>query len=629
MNETAPLPPRTPNATQAQPAPPAQRPDPRGEQQPPSQQQGKGGDPSAAKPAPAFKEPAISLSPRVAGIQVGDVLEGRVERIDAQQRAVVQNAKETLLVDPAAGLKSGGPAKIKVTQTVPQFLGQLISTSAKPEPDIPVRLALVAVRGVDLTQQAAKGAAAPQAPPQNPIGAGTQGPNSIADILRTSAQVLPKTMPSAAPQIPYAAKLEQPVPSAPKTQQAATPNPALQAQAAAKPTPPVQAAAAQQTQARPTLLQSLVSRIEGGAAADSKAVQTFVTRHPGISGVPKPLVMTLLPASAAQVTYAKIPAATSPLGKLLENGRALLATVQTTPAGQISAAARVPLAAGSLRIDVPSLPDMPLKAGEKVVLLSANAEPMTSERAKASGPKTSTAPIANSQAGTSAPAVSGSLTLQWPALHNALATVLSQSPGALPAMLSTRTSQLFTSVFGLTVNGAAQAAERLKLALPMPVKTALKDSPTLQTALAQVSKGMPEVDRLLQTQLDPLQQALTAGGAARPDAAAMPIIIPNSEASLIASLFHYPLSQEEAPPREDQNGQRGKNSEDKAFDVSLTFEKFGRTRISGNVTGKDLGLTIETETAMPEALEGDLTSLFHDRCEACNYTGAIRFQRAD
>lgn len=596
MSEIAPLPPRAPNAAETQPAAPARQPDARNENQTPSQQQGKGGDASTAKAAPSFKEPAISLSPRVAGIQVGDTLEGRVERIDAQQRAVVQNAKETLLIDPAAGLKTGGAAKVKVTQTVPQFLGQLVSQGAKPTPDIPVRLALVAVRGLDLTQQPAKAGDQPQQA-LKPATPNAQSPNSIADILRTSGRAAPQTLP-------------------------ATP----QAAATAKPAAAVQSAAVQPPEARPTLLQSLVSRVETSAAIDSKATLAFIARHPGLSSAPKPLVMTLLPASAAQVTYAKVPATTSPLGQLLANGRALLATVQEGPAATTSAAARLPLAAGSLRIDVPTLPDTPLKAGEKVVLVSANAEPAAPKDGTA---KAGATPQINAQTQSSEPKRIDTASIQWPALHNSLAATLSQTPTALPAALSARTAQLLTAVLGLNLSDAPEAAERLKQTLPLPAKNALKDSPDLQANLAKVSQGMKAVERLLQTQLDPLQQVLTTAQGARADAPAMPIIIPNSEASLIASLFHYPLSQEEAQSREGQDGKGGQQGQDKAFDVSLTFERFGRTRISGTFSGNDLALAVETQTAMPEALESELVTLFHDRCEACNYTGAIRFQRAD
>lgn len=607
MSETAPLPRRTSGVSEAPPVQPTPQKGGERQQQSTAQQNGAASAGTSAQ-APPFKDPAISLSPRVAGIAVGDVLQGTVERIDQQHRAVVQNGRETLLVDPAADLKTGTAAKVRVTQTVPVFLGQLLNQGAKANSGVQVRLALVAVRGLELAPPQA-GANAPLPAGEAPktatlIAAAGQQPNRLQDILSAFTQPAGGIKVPPQPQQTGVTSPTSVPPSAPQTQVATS------AQNAAAPA------------ARPTLLQAIVSRASSAPTAPN--LVPFTARHPDINAAPKPLTMTLLPASSAQASYARTPAATTPLGQLIASGRAVMATVQETPAPQAPATARMTLAAGPLRIEIPALPDMPLRAGEKVVLLSASAAPLPQKPAQPGQhpltPQPSGKPV------TTAPQIAMGSAIAWPALQNTLAGTAALNSGLSLSLFTSRTTQLLSAVLGLSAPEAAQHMRSIQM--PAALKEKLSADVPLRAALDALVQSKPELERLWANQFDPAQQALTAAPALRPDALALPLVLPNSEASLIASLFLYPADHAQGSDADSNGARSGGEEAAQSFEVALTFDRFGLTKVSGTFAGDALSLDIETEQPLPQALQSELAKLFTDQCTACSFTGAIVFQSA-
>lgn len=621
MSETAPLPPRAPSVTEAPPVPPTPQKGSQSQQQPTPQQNTPGGANTQTAPSAAFKDPAIALSPRVAGIAVGDILQGTVERIDQQQRAVLQNGRETLLVDPAADLKTGTAAKVRVTQTAPLFLGQLLSQDPKAKTDLPVRLALVAVRGLEMAPPPApKNAAAPIPKPATLMAAASQQPNRLQDLLAALPQ---KAVPS-----PQAAANAQT--AAPQGVSASSKDIAA-LQRPPQPAPPLnapkQASTTETTaqSARPTLLQALVRTAEGPQAQASTSA--FVARHPDIGYAAKPLTMTLLPSSPAQAAYARAPAPASPVGQLIASGRAVLVSVESVPAAQAPATARTLLAAGPIRIEIPALPDLPLRAGEKVVLLSASAEPLP-ERNQTLQNTAAIVPKAASTQHAAAAQIAAGTAVTWPALHTLIAQGV-QSFGAPPTFMSSRTSQLLSAVLGLTAPGEAQTSVQHKLTLPPIVKDHIKPDDALKAVINSVNQTKADLERLWTAQQDPAQQALSAAAsAARADVSVLPLVLPNSEATLIASLFLYPAEADETAP--DERGQRQEKEGDdaKSFEVALTFPRFGQTTLSGTLSVEALTLRVETQTPLPDALVAELTDVFTDQCTSCALRGAIEFQSA-
>lgn len=581
MSDAAPVAPRSQRVAETQPVrAPAQAGSGAGDQQ--ASQQTQTAAPTDTKSsAPAFKEPAISLSPRVAGINVGDVVEGKVERIDAQARAVLQNSKETLLVDPAAGLKSGTQAKVRVTQTVPQFLGQLLAQGPKAV-EVPVRLALVAVRGLDMAQTEPQPSAAPAA--KLPPALAAQA-NRTDDFLKTLTRPMQTTDAAAAPK-----------------------------------TETVAAAKQASTTVQPTLMQALVSKSETQVGVNA----VFAARHPQIESTPKALTMTLLPASQSQMTYLRPPAASSPIGALIASGRAIMATVTEQQPTPQAANARVTLEARGLRIEIPDLPDVKLRPRERIVLLSANAKPIANAAPRGASAAPQTQPL-------TAPPVKQSpiVPTLWPPLHNVLAAALSQAPGPNTALLGSRTTQLLSAVLGLNQDPAETSAAKPVAAPNGVVKIPLQESDAVKSALTALRQSQPELEQVLKQQLDAAVALSTSPASARPEPAMLPLVIPNSENSLIASLFLYPAQTDAQQTQENANQQTRGNDQAKDFDVSLTFERFGKTRLSGRFERGALSLTVETQSALPEALTMELAQLLNDRCEACHFTGTIGFQSAE
>jgi hypothetical protein len=554
----------------------------------------------------------------VAGIAVGDILQGTVERIDQQQRAVLQNGRETLLVDPAADLKTGTAAKVRVTQTAPLFLGQLLSEGPKGQSDMPVRLALVAVRGLEIAPPPAAQSMTTTAPkPADFIAAASQQPNRMKDLL------------AALPQSMVAPKQAAKTPTQPSTfpMQKGAPQTAQQkAPTTSAPTPAAPSAPETPAQSvRPTLLQALVRRVDGPPTQASTSV--FMARHPDLSNAAKPLTMTLLPASPAQASYARPPALNSPVGQLIASGRAVLATAENVPPSQASAAARIALAAGPIRIEIPALPDLPLRAGEKVVLLSASAEPLperkeTQQAAGAIAPKASGAPKA------AGPQLAAGTAITWPALHSIIAQGV-HTYGAPPTLLSSRTTQLLSAVLGLSTADVANASTPQKLILPPIIRHQMKPDEAQKAALNSLGQTKMDLERLWAVQQDPAQQALSAAAsAARADISVLPLVLPNSEATLIASLFLYPADAEDADRDKNTQQQRGKGEDATSFEVALTFPLFGVTTLSGTFGDDALTLRVETQNPLPDALIAELTDLFSDQCTSCALRGVIDFQSA-
>ncbi|MEM9289151.1 MAG: hypothetical protein AAGA36_12505 [Pseudomonadota bacterium] len=461
---------------------------------------------------PPFKEPAISLSPKLAGIKVGDLLTGTVERIDAQARAVVQNAAQTVLVDPAATLKPNVQARILVTQTAPKFLGQ-IPAPAGGTPT-PVQLALVAIRGIE-----------------QPV----------------------------LPEIPAPTRVEQAIPQPLKT---------AQDLAATLTKGPVKVATPS-SPATPVLMQATVT-----VTAPTEAA--FITRHPFLKAIPSPLPLTLLPASPSRFAVPGPPAPASPFGQLIKQGTALLATVTQAPErGETIARA------GGIEIKLPSRPDADLKAGDRLILVSAAAQP----RLAAPSP----------------------IQISLPSL-----TPLVQS---LPQLPTGTTAALLSQVLGL-------ALENQKEAATLKPKEAQAEPSVQKPKSVALPKPVQEELEQLQRRVSEILLSSTAPAAA--DGPALPLIIPTGDTSLIASLFQLTANQDNGVEDDRETITDDQSEDDTAFEVAITFEQFGLTRLSGTINKPNLDLTLETEKALPEVLKAELIDVFENQCEACGLGGMLK-----
>lgn len=459
---------------------------------------------------PPFKEPAISLSPKLAGIKVGDLLTGTVERIDAQARAVVQNAAQTVLVDPAATLKPNVQARILVTQTAPKFLGQ-IPAPAGGTPT-PVQLALVAIRGIE-----------------QPV----------------------------LPEIPAPTRVEQAIPQPLNTAQDLAATLTKGPVKVATPSPP----------ATPVLMQATV-------AVTAPTEAAFITRHPFLKAIPSPLPLTLLPASPSSFAVAAPPAPTSPFGQLIKQGTALLATVTQAPErGETIARA------GGIEIKLPSRPDADLKAGDRLILVSAAAQP----RLMAPTP----------------------IQISLPSL-----TPLVYS---LPQLPTGTTAALLSQVLGLAPENPRETVKP-------------KEAEAEPSVKKPKSVALPKP---VQEELEPLQRRvseilLSSTAPAAADGPALPLVIPTGDTSLIASLFQLTANQDNGVEDDRETSTDDQSEDDTAFEVAITFEQFGLTRLSGTINKPNLDLTLETEKALPEVLKAELIDVFENQCEACGLGGMLK-----
>jgi len=587
MSETAPLPSRAPNLPDTPPAPQSG-----GEKNGQGEANGQAATPKETQKPPEFKEPAISLNPRVAGITVGDILTGQVERIDAEYRAVVQNAHDTLLVDPAADLKAGAEAKLVVTQTAPQFLGRLLQQGQTKTDTVPVQLALVALRGVRLSEPSPTENMMPVPAFPAPAQAVYNTENRIQDVVAIAANV--RASQSQGNTIPQT--------------NVSVATSAVTAKPNAQPT------------LQPTLIQSLVTRDATASHADQENINAFEARHAAFGRAPQPVKFTLLPASQVQPSYDKPPGPLSPINQLLKSGRALLATVERVPEDLSgTATGRVQAMAGPLRIEIPALPNLPLGKGDKIVLMSADAEPV-----KNHSPQSAIAPKVAVQAGP--PASLNASAILWPKLHSLMATVGLERAPLTPQYLATRLSQAVFAHLRTrleTPNGAdaipAAAADTEKQRVP--------GEPIRQLAM-EAAAQIPQVQTLFAMQSTAEQSAAISGVSGRSEGGVMPLIMPNSETSLIASLFFNAADPETAFMDDAQQSAGPERDQAQEFDVTLSFETFGRTRLSGRLSGSDLTLYVESENAFSEALQSDLTDAFHLQCDTCGFTGALNFKSA-
>lgn len=577
MSDAGPLPAATPRPAEAAPVTPAQQP---GERQSAGQQNNTAQSAQPSNPAPSaaptFKEPAISLSPHFANINVGDVLSGTVERIDSEVRAVVQNARQTLLVDPAAHLKPTQKIDITVTQTAPQFLGRI--GALKPTaPSIPVQLALVALRGVDVVQA-------------------TIAPAPLNNAL--PAALAPATTP-----LNTAQDIASALTAAPK-------------QVTASPTP---------APAAPVLLQASIT-LRAQSEPPAQVFQTFIERHPGLSAAPKPIVLTMLPASPSSFAYTKPPAATSPIGQLIRHGRALIVDVEKPTQQIIAAAAKgaspptLTLRAGPLRITLPNLPDTPIKAGDRLVVLSANAAPETPKAVDLQSPRTAKAsvrPAAISQAAQD---------LAAPSLTPVF-TPLRTMPQSSTLPVMGRLSQLIaysllqgetTATLGDTRKD--NIANQNRAAAP-PNRETTQDS----TVKTQRLRGL--IDALRPAQKEAGRLVPTALGAPSiADAPALPLVIAGGDTPLIASLFHLVGHGKAQETGDDGKQPDAEDTKERNFEVAITFQRFGKTTISGRIGNKELFITMRSEHALPRDLRDEVKSIFADRCAACGLKGAMAFK---
>jgi hypothetical protein len=157
----------------------------------------------------------------------------------------------------------------------------------------------------------------------------------------------------------------------------------------------------------------------------------------------------------------------------------------------------------------------------------------------------------------------------------------------------------------------------------------MKPDEAQKAALNSLGQTKMDLERLWAVQQDPAQQALSAAAsAARADISVLPLVLPNSEATLIASLFLYPADAEDADRDKNTQQQRGKGEDATSFEVALTFPLFGVTTLSGTFGDDALTLRVETQNPLPDALIAELTDLFSDQCTSCALRGVIDFQSA-
>ncbi|MEM7571078.1 MAG: hypothetical protein AAF337_14905, partial [Pseudomonadota bacterium] len=68
--------------------------------------------------------------------------------------------------------------------------------------------------------------------------------------------------------------------------------------------------------------------------------------------------------------------------------------------------------------------------------------------------------------------------------------------------------------------------------------------------------------------------------------------------------------------------------EDRAFEVAIDFERFGKTVLSGRISKTALFVTLESQKALPRDLRQELNAVFAGRGEACGLTGGLNFKSA-
>ncbi|MEO0410668.1 MAG: hypothetical protein AAF221_02350 [Pseudomonadota bacterium] len=577
MSEAVPLPAATQRPAEAAPVMPAQQP---GERQEAGQQgqASQSAQPANSAPAaaPTFKEPAISLSPHLAGIKVGDVVSGTVERIDSEVRAVVQNTRQTVLVDPAAHLKPSQKIEITITQTAPQFLGS-IAAPKQSAPPVPVQLALVALRGVDL----------PAA--------------SLAPAATTRA--LPAALPQAAAPLNSAQDIASALVAAPK--QVALP------QAAAP--------------AAPVLLQASIA-LPKQSELPAQVFQTFIERHPGLSASPKPIVLTLLPASPNSFAYPKPPAATSPVGQLIRHGRALIVDVERPAAKPLESIVKaqppstVTVRAGPLRITLPNLPDTPIKPGDRLVVLSADAAPKTRKSIDVDPSRTSATsvrPVAISKAAQE---------LAAPSLAPVFIP-LQALPQLQTLPIMGRLSQLIAYSL-LQSDTAVTLRGSIEDSAPAPKQAALEpDRQGIKQTNQKTERLRGLMDALAPVRKDAGLLVPSAAGASNmAETPALPLVIAGGDTPLIASLFHLVGHGKAQDGDNDSDQRRDQDTKERTFEVAIDFQRFGKTTLSGRVSPRELFISMRSEHALPRNLRDDLKSVFSDRCAACGLEGAIAFK---
>ncbi|MEM7570830.1 MAG: hypothetical protein AAF337_13645, partial [Pseudomonadota bacterium] len=440
--------------------------------------QGQTTAPSKSPPLP-FREPAISLSPQLAGIKVGDVLTGEVVRIDAEVRAVVQNERQTLLVDPAASLKPTQSARITVTQVVPQFLGTL-PASQPANPPQPVQLALVALRGLEapsLGAQPEQTQGTPSVtPPANlPLKAALQNVNASQDVVSSLA-------------------------AAPKAASGSTTAP---------------------------ILMQATATLESDDVKPNGATAAFIARHPGLAKGSMPLALTVLPASQTSFGYAKPPQPSSPIAQLINQGRAVLAEITSDGDTRGKQHPAIIARAGNVKITLPQLPDASLQRGGKIVLLSASATSV--KETQSSG-----VPI---QTGRGQAVALAPQQLEAPILSPVLAPV--QTAPALPLAMG-KLSQLVA--YTLLSGDASQSEEASRIgADTSAAKEKATEQPGQAVSTGKKAMSLKALsDALAPMKQDVAALAPAAASGATPmDAPALPLVVGGQDTPLIASLFHW------------------------------------------------------------------------------------------
>ncbi len=121
--------------TRDQPGAEQEKTDQKPARQPPAQQRSK-----------SYYDPAVSVSPSLAHLTTGQLVEGEVVAVDGEGRPVLRTAEGTFALRPDAGLAEGAKVSIRITESDKSVQGDLIARDGKRiDPPVSLQLTLIGI----------------------------------------------------------------------------------------------------------------------------------------------------------------------------------------------------------------------------------------------------------------------------------------------------------------------------------------------------------------------------------------------------------------------------------------------------------------------------------------------------
>lgn len=115
----------------------------------------------SARSTPARHDPAVAISPSIAHLEAGQLLDGEIVAVDGNDRPVLRTPDGAFALDPDAGLKRGDAVRLIVTAVDREITAELVARNAETEVEpVTFNLTLIAVDHAE-----AEPAPAPAPPP--------------------------------------------------------------------------------------------------------------------------------------------------------------------------------------------------------------------------------------------------------------------------------------------------------------------------------------------------------------------------------------------------------------------------------------------------------------------------------